>query len=573
MRSKKLLALILCLALAPAPAAFAQYLGAVSIQTVQAQLAVAGVGVGTCTGLPQNFITNQGIPNFINIGQNIHQASASSAAASFTMEIDGIDVLGNVVRISSPTVQYQPTNAINGYVAQGSGYYPNIQVTVTCTAAATFSLSYSGSTGGGGSAILATPGTNPIISPTLAADVQGIFPRGFNGGTAYPLINGVLGPAINLGLQAAGVDTFSTAQTFVSSGITGNVTLGFPPQPSQSGEFVMAFYEPVSAVGGTSVLAPWTGLNASTTDISVADLANYTTKNGLVQSFSNSGQTTVGVNFLAFTKAPTSIANQQYRNATATNAFTPVAGSTLVFATSCNPASCLVGSVTDTQGNNFKLVSQSFGTDGLGTGRNINVYAAVAQSNASDTITATAASGTISFVALDELRGLPPAPPNTPSQPVFGSNNTLLSNENDNGGMFMETGGFSYTQTVTLAAAGTTTFPLWSQPQHGLFFSCTVALRVTAASGTTPTLNTYLQDSADNLGFNDRLSFPQATTTGNFLGAISGGGGGITPVATTDGSLAVATKVDGPVSAFGRIKFTVGGTTPSFSLTYNVACR
>jgi hypothetical protein len=576
---KKWLVFLSCLALIPS-SAFAQYLGSVSIQTVQAQLATAGIGPGTCTGLPQNFITNAGIQNFANIGQSIHQASASSAAASFTMEIDGIDVLGNVVRISSPTIQYQPTNALNGYVAQGSGYYPNIQVTVTCTAAATFSLSYSGSTGGGGSSILTTPGTNPVISPTLAADVQGIFPRTFNGGTAYPLITGALGPAINAPFAQAGIDTFNSTSTFINGGTTGNVTLAFPPQPSNAGEFAIAFYGPLSAVGGVGVIAPWVALSGSTGqgDINVSTLANYTTKNGLVESFSNGGGTTAGVNIIAFAKAPSLIANQQYRSAASTNAFTPVAGSTLMVAFSCNPATCILNPPTDTQGNTFRLVSESFGTDNLSTGRNIWVYEAIASTAVSDTITGTAASGAITFTALDEFRNPTPAGLNTPSIPIFaapgGTNaNGSVVNENDNGGLFTEAGGYSYTQSITLAAAGTTTVSLFQQPLTGVFYSCTVALRVTAASGTTPTLDTFFQDSGDNIGFNDRMHFPQATTTGNFLGAVSGGVGGITPVATTDGVLAVSTKLDGPLSSFGRLKFVVGGTTPSFTITFNVACR
>lgn len=580
MRLTKWFALLSSLSLILAPEASAQFLGNVAIQTVQAQLATAGVGAGTCTGNPQNFITNQGIANFDNIGQTIHQASASSTAASFTMEIDGIDVLGNVVRISSPTVQYQPTNAINGYVAQGSGYYPNIQVTVTCTASATFSLSYSGSTGGGGSAILTTPGTSPLISPTLAADVQGIFPRNFNGGSAFPLITGALGPAINSGISTMGVDNFSTIQTFVPSGTTGNVTLGFPPQPSNAGEFVIVYYSPVQSVGGIGVVAPYTALSSSTGagDINVAYLANYTTKNGLVESFTNGGGMTTGLMFTAFAKAPT-FGNEIYRSAASTTAFTPVAGATLLTgfthsgAGACTSAAA-IPSVSDTQGNNFKLIAAVTSIDNLSTTRCIVLFAATAVSAASDTITATTGTGTIDFTALTELRNITVAGLNTPSIPVFASNplNSGNANENDNGGLFTESGGYNVQQSVTLGT-GTTTFPLFQQPLSGVFYSCTVALRVTAASGTTPTLNTYLQDSGDNIGFNDRLSFPQAVTTGTFLGAVSGGIGGITPAATTDGTLAAGSKLDGPLSSYARIKFIVGGTTPSFTLTYNVACR
>jgi len=580
MRSAKWLVL-LCLALiflleGAAPAAFGQYLGQVSIQTVQAQLATAGVGAGTCTGNPQNFITSQGIPNFNNLGQNVHQASATSAAASFTIEIDGIDVLGNIVRISNPTALFQPTGSINGYVSQGSGYYPNIQVSVTCTAAATFSLSYSGATGGSGTAIIGTPGTIPLPNPLLAANVQGIFPRAFNGGTAFPLINGALNPATNLLIRNAGVDTFSTALTPVANSTTGNVILGSPPQPSTpAGEFAIVFYAPLSAIGGLTVQPPWTALNTSGNagDISVATLSNYTTANALVVNFNNGGGVTVGQNFIAFAKAPT-IGVQIFRSANNTSSFTPNANSTLLYAASCGGVANCVMTASDTQGNTFRQVSTITGTDSGSLPHTITVWAAFPSSNAADTITAAVVgSGTVTFSALTEMRNITPANLNTPSQPLFKSNAGALTQEDDNGILFAGNGAFDYTQTVTLTPAGTTTFGLWSQTQHGIFYSCTMALRVTAASGTTPTLDTFFQDSADNIGFNDRMHFPQATAAANYLGAVSGGVGGITPVVTTDGALAVSTKVDGPLSAFGRIKFVVAGTGPSFTVTFNVACR
>ena len=590
MRSKTLLALFLCFALMPA-STFAQFLGQVSIQTVQAQLAVAGVGAGTCTGNPQNFVTSAQppIPNFNNLGQNVHQASATSAAASFVMEIDGIDVLGNVVRISNPTVQYQPTGSNNGYVAQGSGYYPNIQVSVTCTLGATFSLTYSGATGGTGTTIVGTPGTTPLPFPTLAADVQGIFPPAFNGQTAFPLITGALNPAVNLLTHTSGIDTSSISQIQTMSGTTGNVILGFPPQPSKAGEYAIVFYGPLGAIGGLAVQPPWTALNTSGNagDINVAQLNNYTTANALVESFTNGGGQFVGMNFVAFAKQPT-LANQQYRNASSTTAFTPNAGSTLLFAVSCSSVPCTLN-VTDTQGNTFRPVSSTFGIDTLIVNHTISVFEAFPSTNASDTITAavTGGTGSITEIASIEMRGIVPANLNTPSEPLFKSNSqfypgclnpgfcgTNTGAEDDNGVLFAGNGAFDFTQTGTiLAGAGTTTFPLWAQPQHGIFFSCTVALRVTAASGTTPTLDTFLQDSGDNVGFNDRMHFPQATAAANYLGAVSGGSGGITPVVTGDGTLAVSTKVDGPLSAFGRIKFVVGGTTPSFTISYNVACR
>ena len=578
MRSKTLLALVLCLALMPAPA-FAQFLGQVSIQTVQAQLAVAGVGAGVCTGNPQNFTTSQGIVNFNNLGQSIHQASATSTATVFTMEIDGIDVLGNIVRISSPTIQYQPTNNLTGYVAQGTGYYPNIQVSVTCTAAATFSLSYSGSTGGGGSQIVATPGTNPATNPTLAADVQGMIPTGQNGQPIFPLLLGGLGPAINALFLKQGIDTFSQTSTNVPNATTGTVGIGNPPAPSNpAGSQAFAFYGGISAAGSASLVGPWSclgGCGVSDRQFNTAFLANYTSKNTLQEAFVNGGGGATAVQFVAFSKGVT-IATNSFTSSN-TTAVTNNAGDVMLAVFSCSGTgvlTCGLTNVSDTHGTIYNLIGVAVSNDS-GTGQNVvvNTYTGTNPTSGSDTITFTGTNPGQLGIQFIALRNVSAALPNTPSTPIFATSGGTSgsTNENDLGGVFTETGGYSFTQTLTITAS--TVVGLFAPQINGVFYSCTVGLRVTAASGTTPTLDTFFQDSPDSLGWNDRLHFTQATTTGNFLGAVSGGVGGINPVATTNGVLAAGTKLDGPLSAFGRLAFNVGGTTPNFTFTFNVACR
>lgn len=119
----------------------AQHLGDVSIATVQATIA-NGV---TCTGAAQNFTTGDvALPAFNNIGQTSHLATATSTAAQFQMEIDGIDNLGNVYRLSDLQLGV-PSSAKGGLVVTAAGYMPRIRVSVTCSSGSTFSVSYSGS--------------------------------------------------------------------------------------------------------------------------------------------------------------------------------------------------------------------------------------------------------------------------------------------------------------------------------------------------------------------------------------------------------------------------------------------
>lgn len=135
--------LALFFSLCLAAACGAQDIGNVGIRTVNATVANAAI----CTGSPQNFSTSNAALNavgFRNIGQTSHLATATSNAATFQMEIDGIDNLGNVFRLSDLQVGI-PTSAKGGLVTTASGYMPNIQISVTCSSGSTFSISYSGS--------------------------------------------------------------------------------------------------------------------------------------------------------------------------------------------------------------------------------------------------------------------------------------------------------------------------------------------------------------------------------------------------------------------------------------------
>lgn len=86
-----------------------------------------------CTGTAQTFAVR-------NRNQTLHfaTASANSAVTSFQFVIQGIDTLGNVFTLSD-------VGQIGGTIT-GSGYFPTVQVQVTCLPATTgtFSLSYSG---------------------------------------------------------------------------------------------------------------------------------------------------------------------------------------------------------------------------------------------------------------------------------------------------------------------------------------------------------------------------------------------------------------------------------------------
>ena len=74
----------------------------------------------------------------------------------------------------------------------------------------------------------------------------------------------------------------------------------------------------------------------------------------------------------------------------------------------------------------------------------------------------------------------------------------------------------------------------------------TVEIAVTAASGTTPTLDVTIQESNDNSTWRNVTTFPQITGTGRFFRRVSSG------------------------FRYLRLARTVGGTTPSFTVTAGV---
>jgi hypothetical protein len=154
--------------------------------------------------------------------------------------------------------------------------------------------------------------------------------------------------------------------------------------------------------------------------------------------------------------------------------------------------------------------------------------------------------------------------------------NCVVTTSNCNG-IFTVSSGYGKQATVT-ALTSNLNANLWGAvgtgiTDRGVLQECWFSVQVTAASGTTPTMDVYFQDGPDGSAFNDRAHLPQFTTTGSAAGGISGGGVGFTPAVFQSGVLAASTKIDGPIGPYGNLFFKLGGTTPSFTFVYTVACR
>lgn len=103
-------------------------------------------------------------------------------------------------------------------------------------------------------------------------------------------------------------------------------------------------------------------------------------------------------------------------------------------------------------------------------------------------------------------------------------------------------------ETVVSSAARTVTGNSSTLSGYGTIKQLRAQLNVTAASGTTPTLDVLIQDSLDGTNWNTIGTFAQKTTTAREVINIT------TPFAD---------RV--------RILYTIGGTTPSFTFDVIVA--
>jgi hypothetical protein len=108
----------------------------VSLVPTQQILAASGTA---CTGTGQSFTVN-------NRNQTQHTATLvlSGSATSSKLQIQGVDSSGNTF-IISPTAQAGQLFTAVSAIVSASGYYPTVNVLVTCPIGITFTLTYSGS--------------------------------------------------------------------------------------------------------------------------------------------------------------------------------------------------------------------------------------------------------------------------------------------------------------------------------------------------------------------------------------------------------------------------------------------
>jgi len=390
----------------------AQFIGDVGLQTINQQLATGT----TCTGAAQPFTTT-------NIGAISHQASAffstATSAASVVLEIDGQDGI-STYKISSPQISFA-TTLVSGtdYIAQGAGYYPKIVVSITCTIGAVFNLYYSGAQSAFSPLIGPPGGTVQSLNNGITNQVQGIVTQQQSGGTVNPIIDGALQLPVNGNFLTAGIDNFNTSNAPISAGSSGPFPIVFPPTPTKTGEFGIAFEASLSDAGaGTSLLAPWTcaplfpgPCTGGSPQMSMAFLSNVSAGNALVRTFSNStpGGQDIG-SIVLFSSSTAAIRQDNLASgAGGTISYTgnTLAGSAKIAAVRCaGTVPCTVSGVTDTQGGTwFQVTGTTFNNGSQAAG--LWVWASSTLSTAAaDTITFTISAGSVAGTMAAEISGV-----------------------------------------------------------------------------------------------------------------------------------------------------------------------
>jgi hypothetical protein len=132
-------------------------------------------------------------------------------------------------------------------------------------------------------------------------------------------------------------------------------------------------------------------------------------------------------------------------------------------------------------------------------------------------------------------------------------------------------------------ASGTATFKQVVIGEQ--FTAVNFILKGDAATGTSPTLNIYVQggfkdigtadltegtNTSGSLAYFDWHSWTQLTT-GAPAKVVTYVGGGTSEYALTTHSLAAATFKNGPIPAIVRVEITVGGTNPNYPNLYMIA--
>jgi len=505
-----------------------QYLGQVSIQTVNTTLFAAGTA---CTGTPQTAV----VPN---LGQTSHQLYLTAGGVSMTSVqyfLEGSNDGTVFTRLSDET-----DGSVNGNLS-ASNYFTVVRANITCLPASTanFTLTYSGSgvpaTQPQGDALRSQMEKVLVVNTNAATDQNGAFrtPYGNLSGLLKVNVGTAAGsPILTITCQFAAL-VFNSVQTFNLSTGVNSISVAATPcavatwsysHGTSSGTFSLEYVFSAGFSGAS-------GTGAAGTAGCVAD--GTAPCNPLVVA----GVTSPGSSVPGVTR---------YVTALAENANDLSVGN-------LNVRGLAIGA------GNINPQGQTTGT----TLPNVGPIGAAVTGVRTDLST-----GTNNPLSSTPAAGF-----------SYGVNSQGQAN-NSGPGLLTNQNGFSILTTPASVTANgnqnVTNFPAWDV---GTFDSCYVTVTTGTPTGTAPTLDVHFQSSTDGTNFTDRIHFTQITTTASTQKQVAGivpGTAGIVPTAISNGQeLAAGSILNGPIGAWLRFQFVIGGSaSPTFPTTqFGVVCH
>lgn len=127
---------------------------------------------------------------------------------------------------------------------------------------------------------------------------------------------------------------------------------------------------------------------------------------------------------------------------------------------------------------------------------------------------------------------------------------------------------FLQAQTLLASAARTTSSDSGALTAYGSFRTAIIQLNVTAQSGTTPTLDVYIDSSVDGTNYINMVHFTQiGAATGRRAIQLSDNTAGATADFDATADLAAATVRQGSWGSTLRIRWVLSGTSPSYTFS------
>lgn len=264
--------------------------------------------------------------------------------------------------------------------------------------------------------------TVPLVStnsPTgfngsAASQVQGVVTQEQNGTFINPILTGGLQLPINGALLTAGIDNWNSNFLGLPTGASGLFTINSSPAPAKANELALSIDAGTSDNVNANIVSPWVCAAGNSCQSSGGALSASTMKNpklgtAFQKTYTNVTSTGQDLDAIVLFSSPTATLRQSITTSGPVGTATFLSGSAIIVSAVCAFTHCVFPPPTDTQGNNFVLLTTQDFSNGLRSS-SLWVWASTTLSTiGADTVTFAASTGAISTNLVIEITGISPA--------------------------------------------------------------------------------------------------------------------------------------------------------------------